>query len=280
MRGKELSEALRSGKRVYGSCILSTSPRWPAAVASLGLDLVFIDSEHISFDRDQMAWICNAYASRKVAPIVRIPEPDPYRACMVLDGGAQGVIGPYVETAQQVRDLSGAVKFRPLKGQRLKDVLDGKEKLSDELQNYLDTYNRNNVLIINIESIPAIEALDEILAVPGLDAILVGPHDLSINLGIPEQYEHPKFLEAISTIISKSRAAGIGVGIHFFTSIDQEIAWSKEGANLIMHSSDIVLMRNTLAADLKKFREELGDDAVADGAAGTVVKTAPIMLDN
>ena len=122
------------------------------------------------------------------------------------------------------------------------------------------------------------EALDEILAVPGLDAVLVGPHDLSINLGIPEQYTHPKFLEAISTIITKSRAAGVGAGIHFFTSQDQEIEWSKQGANLIMHSSDIVLMRNALAADLKRFKEELGDEV--EDAPESVVKTAPIMLDN
>ena len=108
----------------------------------------------------------------------------------------------------------------------------------------------------------------------------MGPHDLSINLGIPEQYDHPDFLAAISTIISKSRAADVGVGIHFFMSIDQEIEWSKQGANLIMHSSDIVLVRNTLAADLKRFREELGDDAVVEDTTGSVVKSAPIMLDN
>jgi len=261
MKGKELSEALRSGKRVYGTCVLSTSPKWPAAIAATGVDLVFIDSEHTPLDRDQLSWICNAYATRDVAPIVRIPEPDPYRACMVLDGGAHGIIAPYVETVEQVRALCGAVKFRPLKGQRLKNVLNGQQKLGEELQNYLDNYNRNNVLIVNIESVPALDALDEIVTVPGLDAVLVGPHDLSISLGIPEQYTHPDFLEAVGTIIRKSRTAGIGAGIHFFTSQDQEIEWSRNGANLLMHSSDIVLAHKALVADLKKFRDEFDGDA-------------------
>lgn len=266
MKGRELSAALRNGQRVYGSCILSTSPGWPPAIASLGLDLVFIDTEHIPFGREQLSWICRAYSARGVAPVVRIPEPDPYRACMVLDGGAQGVIVPYVETRAQVRELRGAVKLRPLKGERLRNALDGKEDLGSEVNDYLKRYNRDNVLIINIESVPALEALDDILAEPGIDALLVGPHDLSINLGVPEQYDHPKFMDAISLIIRKARAAGVGAGIHFFTSIEKEIGWAKEGANLIMHSSDLVLMRQTLAADLERFRKELGDSTKAASA--------------
>lgn len=271
MKGQELSEALRSGKRVYGTCLISTSPAWPAAIASVGVDLVFIDSEHIPFDRNQLAWICGAYSARNVAPIVRIPEPDPYRACMVLDGGAHGVIVPYLESRAQVRELRGAVKLRPLKGQRLKNALDGKEELGDEVETYLGNYNRNGVLIVNIESQPALDNLDDILAEPGLDALLVGPHDLSVNLGHPEQYDHPDFQAAITTIINKARAANVGVGIHFFTSIEQEIKWGKEGANLIMHSSDLSLFRKTLSADLKRFREELDDEAAPEDTTGTVV---------
>ena len=271
MRGRELSEALRSGKRVYGTCVLSTSPMWPAAVASVGIDLAFIDTEHVPIDRNQLAWICGAYSARNVAPIVRIPEPDPYLACMVLDGGAHGVIVPYVESPAQVRELRGAVKLRPLKGQRLKNALDEKEALDGEVETYLEKFNRNNVLIVNIESVQALEALDDILAEPGLDAVLVGPHDLSINLGVPEQYDHPDFQAAIGTIIKKARAAKVGVGIHFSNGIEAEIEWGKQGANLIMHSSDLTLFRSVLSADLKRFREELGEESVLDDTTGTVV---------
>ena len=232
----------------------------------MGIDLAFIESEHTPLDRSQLAWQCHAFRSRNVAPVVRIPEPDPYRASMVLDGGAQGVIVPYVETAAQVRKLRGAVKLRPLKGKRLHDALDGKEELESEVTTYLDHANRHNVLLINIESVPALEALDDILAEPGIDALLVGPHDLSINLGIPEQYDHPDFMAAISTIIRKARAAGVGAGIHFSTSIEKEIGWGKEGANLIMHASDIVLFQQILHADLKRFREELSDTPSEEGA--------------
>lgn len=259
MNGTELAAALRRGQRVYGTCVVSTSPKWPGMMADVGLDFVFLDTEHMPIGRDQLAWMCQAYGALNLAPIVRIPEPDPYRACMVLDGGAAGVIAPYVESPEQVKALRGAVKLRPLKGRRLTRALDGEETLEPELARYLAQWNAGRVMIVNIESVPALNALDEILAVPDLDALLVGPHDLSLNLGIPEQYDHPMFNEAISTIIRKARARNVGVGIHYSNGIDKELAWANEGANLIIHSSDFFLVRDTLAADIHRFRKQFGD---------------------
>ena len=109
MKGRDLSAALRNGTQVYGTNVISTAPRWPAAIASLGLDLVFIDTEHVSIGRDKLSWLCGSYSARGVAPVVRIPKPDPYWACMALDGGAHGIIVPYVETVEQVRALRGRV---------------------------------------------------------------------------------------------------------------------------------------------------------------------------
>ena len=259
MKGKELSEALRAGRRVYGTCVTSTAPGWPAMIARTGVDIAFIDTEHTPIDRAPLAWMCGAFRTLDIAPVVRIPEPDPYRACIVLDGGATGVIVPYVESVEQVQDLRGAVKLRPLKGRRLQDVLSGKEKLDAATHAYLQKRNEDRVMIINIESTPALEALDQILRVPDLDAVLIGPHDLSISLGVPEKYDHAVFLDAVSTIIRKCRTAHVGVGIHFSDGIEPEIAWAREGANLIMHSSDNAIVRQTLSADFARFRRELGE---------------------
>jgi len=272
MNGKELADALRSGQRVYGTCVVSTSPKWPAMVAGVGLDFVFIDTEHMPIEREQLAWMCQTYQALHLAPIVRIPEPDPYRACMALDGGAAGIIAPYVESVTQVRALRGAVKFRPLKGRRLYHALEGRETLEEELTAYLDQSNAGRVMIVNIESVPALEALDEILDVPDIDALLVGPHDLSLNLGFPEQYHHPTFQKAVSTIIRKARARRVGVGIHFSFGIDQEIAWAKEGANLILHSSDLFLVRDALTADLETFRQALGDRPTRETTSEEIAK--------
>ncbi len=259
MNGSELAQALRAGDRVYGTCVLSPAPQWPSMIAGAGLDFVFLDTEHVVLDRNELSWMCHAYSSHGLAPIVRIPSPDPYRACQMIDGGAVGVIAPYLETVEQVQQHRGAVKLRPLKGQRLQRVLAGQEQLDDTLQQYLGDRNKNNVCIINIESVPALEALDDIVAVPGVDALLVGPHDLSINLGIPEQYSHPRFEEAIQTIIKKGRDAGLGVGIHFSDGMEPMIDWAKSGMNMILYSSDFQIVNENLTADINRFRAELGD---------------------
>lgn len=271
MNGKELIHALHSGARVYGTCVVSPSPMWPPMIASVGMDFVFIDTEHVSLGRETLSWMCRTYTALGLAPIVRIPKPDPYRACMVLDGGAIGVIAPYLESVDQVRELRGAVKLRPLKGQRLQKLLDGVEPVEPEVQRYLDERNAERAMIVNVESVPALKALDDILAVPGVDALLVGPHDLSINLGIPEQYTHPRFLEAIGAIISKARNAGVGVGIHYSGGIDLELRWAREGANLIIHSSDVSLVHDALKRDLAEFKRHLGDEG--GGTRGGATET-------
>ena len=107
MDGRELSESLRSGRRVYGTAILSPSPRWVGVVRGSGLDFAFIDTEHIPIDRHQLSWMCQAYGAVGVAPIVRVPKPDPFEATKVLDGGAQGVILPYVESVSSIGAACG-----------------------------------------------------------------------------------------------------------------------------------------------------------------------------
>lgn len=257
MTGHELSQALRNGKRVYGTAILSTSPRWPGMIAGAGLDFVFIDTEHVPLDREILSWMCTTYAALGLPAVVRIPEPDPYQATAVLDGGACGIIAPYMETVEQAQALRGAVKLRPLKGKRLAEVLEGKA-LDADLASYISNRCKNNVLIVNIESVPALEALDDILAVPDVDAIFVGPHDLSTSLGVPEQYNHPRFLEAASTIIAKCRAASVGVGIHYSEGVEQQLAWAREGANFILNGSDASHVSRSLTSDIQRFHKELG----------------------
>ncbi len=262
MTGKELKLALSGEQKVYGTLIVSTSPKWLHVIDQLNLDFVFIDTEHIAIGRELLSWMCHAYMGKGLPPVVRIPAPDPYQACMVLDGGATGIIAPYVESASQVWQLAGAVKTRPIKGRKLEDLLSGKQDLEPALASYIEKHNENHVLIVNIESKPAIEQLDEILDVPGLDAVLIGPHDLSCNLGIPEQYEHPDFLKAVETIITKARKAGVGAGIHVFYNdgIEQEIEWGRMGANLILHSGDINRFTHSMQRDIQTLRSAFGDD--------------------
>ena len=260
MDEKVFLDRLKKSKRLYGTAILSPSPLWPPVVKSTGVDFVFIDTEHIPLDRTTLAQMCVAYKGYGLPPLVRIPSPDPHEARQVLDGGASGVLAPYVESPEQVRELVGATKLRPLKGERLSEALRNQGSLESKLKDYLREWNKENFLMINIESVPAIERLDQILAEPGLDGIIIGPHDLSLSLGLPEQYHAPRFEEVVRQIISKVRGKNLGVGIHFSQEAELQIQWAKAGANIIMHSSDMMLFQQRLKEDITAIRYALRDD--------------------
>ncbi|MCK5173150.1 MAG: aldolase [Planctomycetes bacterium] len=269
MTPTDLRKRLHAGKTIFGTLIVSPSPRWPDVVRGCGLDFVFIDTEHMALDRAELSWMCQTYTAIGLPPLVRIPAPDPYAATMALDGGAAGIIAPYVETVEQVRALRGAVKLRPIKGQKLQQMLDG-TRVEPQLESYIEDGAKNRLLIVNIESVPAIEALDEILAVPDLDAVLIGPHDLTCSLGVPQQWEHPKFLSACETIFRKARAANIGAGIHFWGSMAQQVRFLKAGANLLIHSADILLFQKHLCSELKAIKKAAGLGSSTDDARENV----------
>ena len=257
MTPREMVAALHEGRRVFGSAMIGPSPLWPNLMKQAGLDFIFIDTEHIPLDRQTLAWMCQTCSALGLPPVVRIPSPDPYEACKVLDGGAIGIVAPYLETVEQIQQLVGAIKLRPLKGRRLQAALADRNSLQPELRTYIEQRAADRIFIANIESVPAIENLDAICSVPGLDAVLIGPHDLSCSLGIPEQYNHPKFDEAVRTIFRIARGHGVGAGIHYWLGVEQEIEYANAGANLIMHSSDLTLFSRTLKAEIEVLRKAL-----------------------
>jgi 2-keto-3-deoxy-L-rhamnonate aldolase RhmA len=139
------------------------------------------------------------------------------------------------------------------------------------LAEYMRNHTSANTLIVNIESVPAIAALDEILAVPGLDGVLIGPHDLSCSLGVPEQYSHPKFMEAVGTIFKKARSAGIGAGIHWWGTPEEQAQFHKLGANFIIHSGDITLFQKHLRLEIQGIRKAAGISATSAGSKAETI---------
>ena len=268
---KNLLQKLNDGEIIYGTCIVSTSPIWSKSLAQSPLDYVFLDTEHIPLDRNELTMLCQVYKAIGLSTVVRIPSPDPFLACMAKDAGAVGVIAPYVEDVEQIKQLVGATKYRPLKGKRLYRVLDGTETLEPELKNFLEKYNEGSMSIINVESITAVKNLSALLDVSGLDAVIIGPHDLSINMGLPEQYDHPEFEKIVKKIIHQVREKGIAAGIHFPGNPDRQIKWIKEGVNMVMHSSDMGLFNQKLNEDMTRIKEAAGENNVVNENADLTI---------
>lgn len=183
---------------------------------------------------------------------------------MVLDGG---VIAPYVETVAQAQAqaLRGALKLRPIKGERLAAALRDVTTLEPELRAYFEGRNRDSLFIINIDSAPALARLDELLAVLDLDAVLSGPHDLWCSLCIPKRYNDPRFEVAVLTIIPRAGAAGESSGIHWWGPLERFDSWIKAGLNLIISNGDISAMQAKLGADIMALRRASGDGVLAGG---------------
>ena len=272
MNGEELKAKTRAGGIVYGTMLsVARNPRWAATIAGLGLDYVIIDSEHAPRGRSEIADLIAGLGGVDVVPIVRVPIPSSHYITMALDAGAQGILAPYCETPDEVREVVGASKWRPLKGDLLRRVVEQGEFPSDASREYLERRNRNSICIVGIESVPAMEALEEIVAIDGVDAIFVGPNDLSISLGVPDQYDHPRYEAALRTIIATCQARNVPVLIHHQTA-ELTQRWLREGARFVLHCTETRAMHNAFRADFSAIRavgEEIGGGEAADVGEST-----------
>ena len=239
MNGKEIKKVLKSGGKVFGTLVegISNSKQLDWYIQQTGMDFVFIDNEHDPLDRAQTSCICSIFSKAGIAPIVRIPKPDSYFASMALDGGAHGIMVPYVETADDAWSTVAAVKYRPLKGKYLLELRNSGKFPSIETESYVNRLNENGIVVIMIESIEGINKLDEILAVPGIDVILIGPNDLSVSLGVPDMYEHPIFMDAVQKILDTCLKARVGFGVHLNTP-ELHRNWIERGQNFTVYASD------------------------------------------
>jgi 4-hydroxy-2-oxoheptanedioate aldolase len=213
-------------------------------------------------DRTETAMMCQFYAASGISPVVRVPRPEEQWATMALDGGAEGIVVPYVETEEEVRRMVGAVKFRPIKGRMLREILDGRRDAKPQTREYLDTFNRHNYLIIGVESVAAYENLDALIGCPGVDGVFIGPHDMSVTMEIPERYDHPEFLRVVTDIIRRCRDAGVGVGLHLGPAIASDDRFHElmdAGMNWVIYGADISLLKTEMSKRLAAFRERMGD---------------------
>lgn len=258
MNGAELKQILKDGGRVFGTMItIGRSPRWVPVLSGVGLDYAVIDTEHNPRGRAELGDYLAMFNTSGVVPIVRIPIPDSHYVTMAMDAGAQGVLAPYCETVAQAREVVAAAKWRPLKGEAVDRVVETGEHVSDATRAYLEERNRNSIAIIGIESVAAVDNLAAILDVPGIDGIFVGPNDMSISLGIPDQYDRPEYQETVQRVIDTSEARGIPVLVHH-QSPELSAYWIRQGARFVLHGTDRRALTEGFRADFGKLRAEAG----------------------
>ena len=256
MSGADLKATLKQGGRIFGTMIsVNRNPRWIPIMDGVGLDYVIIDTEHNPRSRGELGDYLAMFATSSVVPIVRIPIPDSHYVTMAIDAGAQGILAPYCETVDQVREVVKAAKYRPLKGVAAEQALATGEFPSSASREYLEARNRDNICIIGIESQAAVDNLDAILGVPGIDAIFVGPNDMSISLGVPDDYAQEVYKTTVKGIIDQCEVNGLPTLVHHQTPELSEY-WIQQGARFVLHGTDRRAMAEGFRTEFSRLRDQ------------------------
>ena len=255
MNGRELKAKLKSGQPVFGMMLSSADGmRWDRMLASVPLDYVVIDSEHGSRDRTTIAALVVMCRAAGIVSVLRVPAPDPTMVAIALDTGVEGVLTPYCEDIQQIKECAWKVRVHPLKGKAFQDIVDHGKFPSEKARTYLESRHSNNFYIVGVESITAVNKLDEILNCAPLDGVFVGPNDMTTSLGIPDELDNPAYIDALKTVIAKSEAKGLPVMIHH-QNMKTSTMSLELGARFVLHGSDAGLLRQIVTSNFTALRE-------------------------
>jgi 2-dehydro-3-deoxyglucarate aldolase len=209
-----------------------------------GYEWVVVDMEHGAIGHNQLPDIFRALELGGTLPLARIAEGQAKDCKQALDAGAGGIIVPMIESAQQLREIREYCSWPP---SGLRGVGFSRANLFGKRFGEYSVEAQSPILIAMIENMAAVEDLESILKVGGLDAILVGPYDLSASLGLTGQFDHVKFKGLIKKIGEMARAASISAGFHVVEPSHDEVNDRiSEGYRFLAYSIDAVMLRKTV----------------------------------
>lgn len=208
---RSLKERLAAGETVFGTFVNTPAGGLIEIMGHAGLDFVILDTEHGPLSIETCEELLRSVSSAGMSSIIRILSNEPTLAQRALDIGAGGVQVPQVQSkADAERAVQGA-KYAPLGLRGLSTFLRAAD-YGATAQGHTDRANAESLVVIHIEGRSAVEAIDDILTVEGVDVIFLGPYDLSQSVGVPGQVEHPQVVEMMRTVAEKTRAAGKVLG--------------------------------------------------------------------
>jgi len=189
--------ALRSGEPTFGVIVTMPSVQVVQTLASAGVDWIIIDMEHSPIDIDAAHTMIAASAGTQLVPLVRLPWSHHWQAKTVLDLGAMGVAFPMICDAAQARTAVRSVRYPP-DGDRMWGPFYAPMRMGRSMSEYIESANDSLLAVITIEHPDAVRSIDEIMAVAGIDLVFIGPGDLAMAMGIPGQFEDPRFRKAVA----------------------------------------------------------------------------------
>ena len=246
-----LKDALQRPKPLIGTLLTTASPEVAEVLALAGFDWLFIDLEHGSLSIQDAQRAIQAVAGRSLT-VVRVPEATAENIKRVLDTGCDGIIAPHVNTADEARRIVALAKYPP-DGERSAG-LGRAQGYGLKFADYIASANSQTVVIVQIEHKDAVANVDEIRQVPGIDALFMGPYDLSGSMGILGQLSDTRVTTAIDRVRAACAASDMPLGI-FCATADQASAAIKTGARLVAVGTDLFHMANSARTSLEAIRQ-------------------------
>ncbi len=264
MQTNTIKQKLRAGGRVLGTCITDhISPEIVTVFKAAGLDFFFVDTEHSVPSYRDVQTLVRVGRGADVIPLVRVTQAEYFLIARLLDVGAMGIVAPRIGSVAEARSVVDAMKFTPdgNRGYGLRGIINDYQYAGARAE--MDSANRETMVVLQVESRECVDAIFEIAAVPGVDAFMIGPFDLSISLGIPGQFDDPVFWKAFDRVVEASNKAGVAPGIHMANPKQLKQA-AERGARFLVCGSDA----SVLLAGYRGIVQEMALGATATTKSG------------
>ena len=238
MKINHVKTALAEGKVQLGTGFAQLRSQDVVRIlAAAGFNWAFLDTEHGGFDLETIQDLCRIATYAGLSPIVRVPDLQYALIARALDCGAEGIIFPRVESPELLAKAVSWIKFPPVgvRGFGLTPLHVDHEKVG--IPQMIEHMNANSLVVLQIETKLAVDIRDELLSVPGIDAVMVGPVDLSISLGVPGDFQHPLMVEAMEKIRDSCVAHGVAPGTQTRTLALAKF-WKERGMRFLGCSSE------------------------------------------
>jgi 4-hydroxy-2-oxoheptanedioate aldolase len=243
---------LTAGEPAFGCFVRTPEPQLIEYVGLLGWDFLVFDAEHGPLQPREVENLCRAIEPHGTTPMVRVTTNDAPTILRFLDIGAHGVHVPWVNSAAEAERAVRAVKYSPRGTRGLAGSRASEWGLREPIEAYVERANRETLVVIQVETQEAVDAIDDYLKVDGVDVLFLGPTDLSQSLGHPGDLRHPDVLRAMDRVADAVVGSGTTLGIYAGT-VDMTRKWLDRGARYFTTSLEPFL-RDGMRAYLRDVR--------------------------
>lgn len=254
----KLKDTIEKNGYAVGTFLGVADPSIVEILGYTGLDFVCIDTEHGPYDTMPMSDMIQAAESKGLSALVRVADLTHKEIQRAVDNGAEGIIIPCLRDADSFRKAVDLCKFAPL-GNR--GFIKGRGSgfgyepwASGTLTEYMQNSNDKVLLLPQCETREALDSIEEIVSIEGIDGILIGPFDLSICLGIPGQFDAPEFRAAVDRILAACRQNG-KICMIFTTTTEDSRAYIEKGFDAVAYSIDAVVIGDAYKAAVEEIRK-------------------------